>query len=170
MFNKSVNKVVIVGNLGKDPEMKYLQNGNAVANLTIATSESWKDKQTGERKDKTEWHRVVVFQKLGEMCGEYLIKGSKIYLEGKLQTRKWQGQDGQDKYTTEIVVDKIELMDGGKPKDGAQQAQPQQQYNQAPQQQRAPQQQQAKSWGNAPQQAPTQYADPNNGFDNDVPF
>ena len=111
MFNRSVNKVVLVGNLGKDPEMRYMPNGNAVANLTLATTESWKDKQTGERKDKTEWHRLTVFNRLGEMCGEYLKKGAKIYVEGKLQTRKWQGQDGQDRYTTEIVVSEIQMMD-----------------------------------------------------------
>ncbi len=99
-----VNKVIILGNLGKDPEVRFLPNGGGVANLTIATSESWKDKQTGEQKEKTEWHRVVMFGKLAEIAGEYLKKGSKVYIEGALQTRKWQNQQGQDQYTTEIVV------------------------------------------------------------------
>ena len=99
-----VNKVIIVGNLGKDPEVKFLPNGGAVANITVATSESWKDKQTGEQKEKTEWHRVVMFGKLAEITGEYLKKGSKVYLEGSLQTRKWTNQQGQDQYTTEIVL------------------------------------------------------------------
>lgn len=99
-----VNKVIILGNLGKDPEVRFMPNGGGVANLTIATSESWKDKQTGEQKEKTEWHRVVMFGKLAEIAGEYLKKGSKVYIEGQLQTRKWQNQQGQDQYTTEIVV------------------------------------------------------------------
>ena len=99
-----VNKVIILGNLGKDPEVRFMPNGGAVANMTIATSESWKDKQTGETKEKTEWHRVVMFGKLAEIAGEYLKKGSKVYIEGSLQTRKWQNQQGQDQYTTEIVV------------------------------------------------------------------
>ncbi|MFB0981577.1 MAG: single-stranded DNA-binding protein [Alteromonadaceae bacterium] len=99
-----VNKVIILGNLGKDPEVRFMPNGGGVANLTIATSETWKDKQTGEQKEKTEWHRVVMFGKLAEIAGEYLKKGSKIYIEGALQTRKWTNQQGQDQYTTEIVV------------------------------------------------------------------
>ena len=163
MFNRSVNKVVLVGNLGKDPEMRYMPNGNAVANLTLATTESWKDKQTGERKDKTEWHRLTVFNRLGEMCGEYLKKGAKIYVEGKLQTRKWQGQDGQDRYTTEVVVSEIQMMDSRNNNQGQNQGQSQGQYqptNNAPQQNEQPQQ----SWGNAPQQnapqAPSQQAAP----------
>jgi single-strand DNA-binding protein len=99
-----VNKVIILGNLGKDPEVRFMPNGGGVANLTIATSETWKDKQTGEQKEKTEWHRVVMFGKLAEIAGEYLKKGSKVYLEGSLQTRKWTNQQGQDQYTTEIVL------------------------------------------------------------------
>ncbi len=99
-----VNKVIIVGNLGKDPEVRFMPNGGAVANLAVATSETWKDKQTGEQKEKTEWHRVVMFGKLAEIAGEYLKKGSKVYLEGSLQTRKWTNQQGQDQYTTEIVL------------------------------------------------------------------
>ncbi|MGB0936233.1 MAG: single-stranded DNA-binding protein [Colwellia sp.] len=99
-----VNKVIIVGNLGKDPEVRFMPNGGAVANITVATSDSWKDKQTGEQKEKTEWHRVVMYGKLAEIAGEYLKKGSKVYLEGSLQTRKWTNQQGQDQYTTEIVL------------------------------------------------------------------
>ena len=99
-----VNKVIIVGNLGKDPEVRFMPNGGAVANITVATSDTWKDKQTGEQKEKTEWHRVVMFGKLAEIAGEYLKKGSKVYLEGSLQTRKWTNPQGQDQYTTEIVL------------------------------------------------------------------
>lgn len=104
MASKGVNKVILVGNLGKDPEVRYLTNGGAVANLTLATSESWRDKATGEQKEKTEWHRVILFGKLAEVAGEYLRKGSQIYIEGALQTRKWTDQAGVEKYTTEIVV------------------------------------------------------------------
>ncbi len=99
-----VNKVIIVGNLGKDPEVRFMPSGGAVANITVATSDTWKDKQTGEQKEKTEWHRVAIFGKLAEIAGEYLKKGSKVYIEGALQTRKWQNQQGQDQYTTEVVV------------------------------------------------------------------
>lgn len=102
---RGINKVILVGNLGQDPEVRYMPNGNAVANITLATSDSYKDKNTGQLVDKTEWHRVVFFGKLAEVVGEYCRKGSQIYVEGKLQTRKWQDQQGQDKYTTEIVVD-----------------------------------------------------------------
>jgi single-strand DNA-binding protein len=100
-----INKVILVGNLGQDPEIRYTADGRPIANFSIATSESWKDKNSGEKREKTEWHRVVVFGKLAEICGEYLSKGRQVYIEGKLQTRKWQGQDGQDRYTTEIVID-----------------------------------------------------------------
>lgn len=105
MAGGGVNKVILIGNLGTDPEVRYLPSGSAVANLRIATSESWRDKSTGEPQERTEWHRVTLFGKLGEIAGQYLRKGSKVYIEGKLRTRKWQGQDGQDRYTTEIVVD-----------------------------------------------------------------
>lgn len=104
MASRGVNKVIIVGSLGQDPEVKYLNNGAAVANLSIATSEEWKDKSTGDKKQNTEWHRVVIFGKLAEIAGEYLRKGSQVYIEGKLQTRKWHDQSGNDRYTTEIVV------------------------------------------------------------------
>ncbi|MFP4602000.1 MAG: single-stranded DNA-binding protein [Halochromatium sp.] len=105
MAGGSVNKVILIGNLGVDPEVRYMPNGNAVANLRLATSESWRDKATGEPQERTEWHRVAIFGKLAEIAGQYLRKGSKVYIEGKLRTRKWQAQDGQDRYTTEIVVD-----------------------------------------------------------------
>ena len=109
---RGINKVILVGNLGKDPEVRYMPSGGAVANLTIATSESWKDKTSGEQKEQTEWHRVVMFGRLGEIAGEYLKKGSQVYIEGKLQTRKWQDQQGQDKYTTEIVASELQMLGG----------------------------------------------------------
>lgn len=102
---RGVNKVILVGTLGRDPEVRYTPNGNAIANLNVATSEQWTDKQSGERQEKTEWHRVVIFGKLAEIAGQYLKKGSQVYLEGKLQTRKWQDQNGQDRYSTEVVLD-----------------------------------------------------------------
>lgn len=105
MASKGVNKVIIVGNLGQDPEIRYMPNGGkAVATLSVATSESWRDKQTGENRENTEWHRVVLFGKLAEVTGEYLRKGSQVYIEGQLRTRKWQDQAGQDRYTTEVIV------------------------------------------------------------------
>lgn len=112
---RGVNKCILIGNLGGDPETRYLPNGNAVANLTLATSDSWKDKSTGEKKERTEWHRVCVFGKLAEIVGKYLHKGSKVYVEGRLQTRKWQDKTGSDKYTTEVVVDiggTMQFLDG----------------------------------------------------------
>lgn len=107
-----INKVIIVGNIGQDPECKVMPNGNAVTNVSIATSESWKDKNTGQPVEKTEWHRVVFFNRLGEIAGEYLKKGSKVYVEGSLRTRKWQAQDGTDRYTTEIVASEMQMLDG----------------------------------------------------------
>ena len=104
MASRGVNKVILIGNLGQDPVVRYMPNGGAVTNITLATSESWRDKQTGEMKEKTEWHRVVIFGKLAEIAGEYLKKGSQVYIEGSLQTRKWQDQSGQERYTTEVVV------------------------------------------------------------------
>ncbi|MGB5539548.1 MAG: single-stranded DNA-binding protein [Gammaproteobacteria bacterium] len=109
---RGINKVILVGNLGKDPEVRYMPNGNAVANITLATTESWKDKQTGETQEKTEWHRVVLFRRLGEIAGEYLKKGSQVYIEGRLQTRKWQDNSGNDRYTTEIVADEMQMLGG----------------------------------------------------------
>jgi len=112
---RGVNKVILIGNLGADPEVRYMPSGDAVSNVNIATSESWKDKNTGETQERTEWHRVVFFGKLAEIVKQYLRKGSKVYVEGKLRTRKWQGQDGQDRYTTEVVVDfngTMQMLDG----------------------------------------------------------
>lgn len=111
MAARGINKVILIGNLGRDPEVRYTANGGAIANITLATSETWKDKTTGEQQDRTEWHRVVFFGRLGEIAGEYLKKGSKIYVEGRLQTRKWQGQDGQDHYTTEIIANDMQMLD-----------------------------------------------------------
>jgi single-strand DNA-binding protein len=107
-----INKVILIGNLGNDPEVRYMPSGGAVATLSIATSESWKDKQTGEKQERTEWHRVVLFNRLGEIAGEYLRKGSKVYIEGSLRTRKWQDKNtGADKYTTEIVGNEMQMLD-----------------------------------------------------------
>ena len=109
---RGVNKVIIVGNLGGDPETRYMPCGSAVTNFTVATNESWKDKQTGEQKERTEWHKVAMFNRLAEIAAEYLRKGSQVYIEGKLRTRKWQGQDGQDRYTTEIIADEMQMLGG----------------------------------------------------------
>ena len=140
---KGVNKVILMGNLGADPDMRYTSNGGAIANLSIATSESWKDKTSGEKKEKTEWHRVVLFGRLGEIAGEYLKKGSKVYLEGKLQTRKWQDKNDQDRYTTEIVGNELQMLDSAS-------RQPSEAHNN----------------GSAPNETPT--SDPD--FDDDIPF
>ena len=105
MSSRGINKVILVGNLGKDPEIRYTPDSRAIANITLATSETWKDKNTGQQQEKTEWHKVVIFGKLAEIAGEYLKKGSQVYFEGKLQTRKWTDQSGQDRYTTEVVID-----------------------------------------------------------------
>ncbi|WP_333896759.1 single-stranded DNA-binding protein [Mixta calida] len=158
MSSKGVNKVILVGNLGKDPEVRYMPNGGAVANITLATSESWRDKQTGETKEKTEWHRVVLFGKLAEVAGEYLRKGSQIYIEGKLATRKWQDQSGQERYTTEIHVNVGGTMQmlGGRQEGNAQPGQ-----QQPPQR---PQQQQANH------SAPPASNEPPMDFDDDIPF
>jgi single-strand DNA-binding protein len=166
-----VNKVIILGNLGKDPEVRFMPNGGGVANLTIATSESWKDKQTGEQKEKTEWHRVVMFGKLAEIAGEYLKKGSKVYIEGALQTRKWQNQQGQDQYTTEIVVQgfngTLQMLDSrggsGAGASGFNQQTPQQSGG-FQQQQQAPQQSGGFNQQAAPQQAYNKPAQQSGGF------
>jgi single-strand DNA-binding protein len=107
---RGVNKVILVGYLGKDPEVKYMPSGSAVANVSIATTESWKDKNTGEKQERTEWHRVIFFARLAEIVGEYLSKGSQVYVEGRLQTRKWQGRDGKDNYTTEIIASEMQML------------------------------------------------------------
>ena len=108
---RGINKVIIVGNCGQDPETRYMPSGGAVTNLSLATSESWKDKNTGDQQERTEWHRVVFFNRLAEIVEQYVKKGSKIYIEGSLRTRKWQGQDGQDRYTTEIVANEMQMLD-----------------------------------------------------------
>ena len=190
MASRGVNKVILIGNLGNDPEIRYMPSGGAVANITIATSESWRDKSTGEQREKTEWHRVALFGKLAEVAGEYLRKGSQVYIEGQLQTRKWQNQQGQDQYTTEVVVQGfngvMQMLGGrnggqGAPMGGQQQqqnqgnwGQPQQpaaapQQNYAPQQQQQPQQQSAPQQS-APQQPQQQYNEPPMDFDDDIPF
>ena len=109
---RGINKVILVGNLGQDPETRYMPSGSAVTNFTLATNESWKDKQTGEQKDRTEWHRVAMFNRLAEIAAEYLRKGSQVYVEGKLRTRKWQDRDGNDRYTTEIIADEMQMLGG----------------------------------------------------------
>lgn len=174
---RGVNKVILIGNLGADPDTRYLPNGNAVSNITLATSDSWKDRETGQQQERTEWHRVVFFGKLAEIVGQYLRKGSKVYVEGRLQTREWE-KDGVKRYTTEVVVDmngQMQMLDsrGGGDDMGASQAPRQQQ--QAPQQQQSYQQQQPQQT-QQPRQAPVatppqQPADSfGESFDNDIPF
>lgn len=109
---RGINKVILIGHLGQDPEVKYMPSGSAVANVSIATTESWKDKNTGEKQDRTEWHRVVFYARLAEIVGEYLRKGSQVYVEGRLQTRKWQDKNGQDRYTTEIIASEMQMLGG----------------------------------------------------------
>ncbi|KPA91656.1 MULTISPECIES: single-stranded DNA-binding protein [Pseudomonas] len=167
---RGVNKVILVGTCGQDPEVRYLPNGNAVTNLSLATSEQWTDKQTGQKVEKTEWHRVAMFGKVAEIAGEYLRKGSQVYIEGKLQTREWE-KDGIKRYTTEIIVDMQGTMQllGGRPQQGDQggydQSAPRQQAprQQAPRPQQAPQRP-------APQQAAPQPAPDFDSFDDDIPF
>lgn len=163
----SVNKVIIVGNLGRDPETRYLPNGDAVANVAIATTDKWKDKQSGEQREQTEWHRVSFFGKLAEIVGQYLTKGSQVYVEGKLQTRKYTDKDGVEKFATEIRADTMQML-GGKGGNSEGNA-PRQQGNAprqaAPQQRQQPQGQQ--------RQAPRQQPQANDGFsdmDDDIPF
>jgi single-strand DNA-binding protein len=115
---RGINKVILVGNLGNDPETRHMPSGGSVTNLSIATNESWKDKQTGEQKDRTEWHKVVMYNRLAEIAAEYLRKGSQVYIEGKLQTRKWQDKEGSDRWTTEIVANEMQMF-GGRPGSGA---------------------------------------------------
>lgn len=159
MASRGVNRVTILGNLGNDPEVKYTQSGSAIANMTVATSEEWKDKTTGESKSLTEWHRVVLFGKLAEVAGEYLRKGSQVYIEGQLRTRKWTDNAGVEKYTTEIVVGMNGVMQmlGGK-----QDSKPQQQSGWGQPQQPKPQQQS--------QSAQSVQHEPPTNFDDDIPF
>ncbi len=146
---RGINKVILIGHLGRDPEVRYMPSGGAVANVNLATTENWRDKQTGERQERTEWHRVVFFGRLAEIAGEYLKKGSQVYVEGRLQTRKWQGQDGQDRYTTEIVANEMQMLGG---RGGG-----------APAEARAP--------ATAEAQAPTSGGGGNfDEFDDDIPF
>lgn len=171
---RGVNKVILVGTCGQDPEVRYLPNGNAVTNLSLATSEQWTDKQTGQKVEKTEWHRVSMFGKVAEIAGEYLRKGSQVYIEGKLQTREWE-KDGIKRYTTEIVVDMQGTMQllGGRPQGDQQQGGNNYQQSapaprqQAPRPQSAPQPQRERP---APQQAALQPAPDFDSFDDDIPF
>ncbi|ELY4722629.1 single-stranded DNA-binding protein SSB1 [Cronobacter sakazakii] len=178
MASRGVNKVILVGNLGQDPEVRYMPNGGAVANLRLATSESWRDKQTGEMKEVTEWHSVVLYGKLAEVAGEYLRKGSQVYIEGQLRTRKWQDQSGQDRYSTEVVVNVGGTMQmlgsrqgggaGGNMGGGQQQGgwgQPQQ-----PQQQGGGAQFSGGAQSRPQQQAPAPSNEPPMDFDDDIPF
>lgn len=162
MASRGVNKVILVGNCGSDPETKHLPSGSAVTNLSIATSDSWKDKQSGQQQERTEWHRVVFFNRLAEIAGEYLKKGSKVYVEGRLQTRKWQGQDGQDRYTTEIVANEMQMLDSRGSSGGGGQ------FDQSSAPQSAPQ----SGGGQQPQQQPAsgQPAPSFDDFDDDIPF
>ncbi len=173
MAGRGVNKVIIVGNLGNDPETRYTPSGSAITNISIATSESWKDKQTGQAQERTEWHRVVFFNRLAEIAGEYLRKGSKVYVEGSLRTRKWQDQAGVDRYTTEIVGNEMQMLDsrgggadmgaGGSAASGGY-SQDSSGYGQAS---AAPRQ------APAPQQNPAAAAPGKqdfDGFDDDIPF
>jgi single-strand DNA-binding protein len=135
MAQRGVNKVIVVGNLGQEPEVKFMPNGDAVCNITVATSETWKDKASGEQRESAEWHKISAFGRLAEIMGEYLHKGSKVYIEGKLKTRKWQDNNGQDRYSTEIVASEMQMLDskgGGGTKQQATNA------GQRPPQQQAP--------------------------------
>ncbi|MGD8111960.1 single-stranded DNA-binding protein [Vibrio sp. TRT 21S02] len=175
MASRGVNKVILVGNLGNDPEVRYMPSGGAVANITVATSESWRDKNTGEQREKTEWHRVALFGKLAEVAGEYLRKGSQVYIEGQLQTRKWQDQNGQERYTTEVVVqgfNGVMQMLGGRAQGGApaQGMGGQQQGGWGQPQQPAMQHQPAQQPQSQPKQAQPQYNEPPMDFDDDIPF
>ncbi|NKB62935.1 MAG: single-stranded DNA-binding protein [Gammaproteobacteria bacterium] len=162
---RGVNKVILVGNLGRDPEIRYTPNGAAVANVTIATSDTWKDKQTGENQERTEWHRVVFFNRLAEIVGEYLKKGSQIYIEGRLQTRKWQDQSGQDRYTTEIVANEMQMLGG---RAGGGMGGGGDSFDQSRPAQSSPPRQQNNQGGGAPAGAPASSAF--DGFDDDIPF
>lgn len=160
---KGINKVILVGNLGTDPEVKYMPSGGAVTNFSLATTDSWKDKTSGERVDKTEWHRVVFFNRLAEIAGEYLKKGSQVYIEGSLRTRKWQDQGGQDRYTTEIVGSEMQMLGsrtGGNSEFDQSPSRP------APQQSRPQQNAPQNQSRQAPQSAPNNFED----FDDDIPF
>lgn len=157
MAKGSVNKVIVIGNLGADPEVRYMPSGGAVTNIRVATSERWKDRQTGEQQERTEWHRIVMFNKLGEIAGEYLRKGSKVFIEGKLRTRKWQDQSGQDRYTTEIVADEMQMLEGRAPGSAAS----------GPQANNSQSQSSAMAQSQNSQNAPSMESE---DFDDDIPF
>lgn len=160
-MSKGINKVIIVGNLGQDPETRYTQGGAAITNISVATSESWKDKQTGQQQEKTEWHRIVFFNRLGEIAGEYLKKGSKVYVEGSLRTRKWNDESGIDRYATEIVAKEFQMLDSRNNTQGnQQQTAPAQGSRPAP-----PPQNQPMGAHQVGQQAPVM-----DEFSDDVPF
>ena len=164
MASRGVNKVILVGNLGNDPETRYTQAGAAITNISVATSETWKDKQTGQPQERTEWHRVVIYNRLAEIAGEYLRKGSKVYVEGSLRTRKWQDQSGQDRYSTEVVASEMQMLDSRGAGQGAGQGggfQGGGDYNQAPPQA-------APAAGGAP--AAAQGGGSFENFDDDIPF
>ena len=172
---RGVNKVILIGNLGDNPDVRFTPNGNAVANLSLATSESWKDRNTGEQKERTEWHRVVLFGKVAEIAGQYLHKGAKVYIEGKLQTRKWQDQQGQDRYTTEVVVDingQMQMLSGRN--DDTSQARADQQASayqpQAARSDSAKQYQQASGSSQKQQPASSSSGNFDDSFDDDIPF
>ncbi|MDR5860924.1 single-stranded DNA-binding protein [Halomonas eurihalina] len=194
---RGVNKVILIGNLGQDPEVRFTPSGTAVANLNLATTDTWTDRQSGQRQERTEWHRVVMFNKLAEISQQYLRKGSKVYIEGRLQTRKWQDQNGQDRYSTEIVANDMQMLDsrggemGGAPQGGFGGGQPQPQQQQqggfGGQPQQPPQQQGGNYGGGQPQRPPQQQPAPNQGgqqggnygapdpgsfddFDDEIPF
>lgn len=173
----SVNKVILVGNLGRDPEVRYTASGSAMCNLSIATTFNSRDGQTGERREETEWHRVVMFNRLAEIAGEYLRKGRPVYIEGRLRTRKWQGQDGQDRYTTEIIADQMQMLggrgdSGGDYSDDMDQSAPPQRSApaQRPPQQPAPQQQQQQQQQRPQQNYQASPMDSMADMDDDIPF
>ena len=173
MASRGVNKVILIGNLGGDPEVRYMPSGNAVTNVTLATSESWKDKQTGQQQERTEWHRVVFFNRLAEVAGEYLRKGSKVYVEGSLRTRKWQDQAGQDRYTTEIVASEMQMLDSrGDGQQGAPAPQDQpSRPSSRPQQNGQPQRNDLNENGSRRSPYADQAAPPSPPeFDDDIPF
>ena len=170
MASRGVNKVILVGNLGNDPETRYMPSGGAVTNISVATSEQWKDKQTGQPQERTEWHRIVFFNKLAEIAGEYLRKGSKVYIEGTLRTRKWQDQSGTDRYSTEVIAGEMQMLDSrggqGGGQGAGQQAPSQDHYDQSAMQQQPP----SRGSGKAPSPAPASEPPQDFEFDDDIPF
>ncbi len=171
MASRGVNKVILIGNLGNDPEVKQIQSGSTVTTLSIATSESWTDKQSGQKQERTEWHRVVFFNRLAEIAGQYLKKGSKVYVEGSLRTRKWQDQQGVEKYTTEIMGNELQMLDSRQDGNGSYQSQGQSQPSYSQPSYSAPQPQQSQRPAPQPQQQSAPPSGPGfNDFDDDIPF